>query len=505
MTTTVAHPSRRPVTVPRTTAARLLMLALLLSSLYAGAIVLEVAKPDSGGLTPGLFYPGAPTETYIPFWGAVASWAAALGLGAVTAVRCASVADPATRRQRLERGQVVIAGVLVVPFVIDPVIDLVRFFPLVLACLPPTLVALWGVHRLQRFRRLPVPVLLAAFAGGPLLGCGFGGSMNSLYVDYSQAYLVWPKVAGMTAHPDLARLRDGTFLHEVLAAKQLTNSGLALDAGIFEELGKGVVLAAVFLLCRRWWDGVLSGAVLGMAVGLGFNLLESVEYMTGDAFYQFWIRQGVGLMAAHTAFSAIVGAGFGIASRLAAPNARRLAIGAGLITAICGHFATDSLLFAFSGRLPEWLDVSSAVDVLVLQPLELVLLQGPFVLMYLLLVKRALRDQAAALATGLAAESAAADIAVTAEEIPILLSPRRRTAMRGAAFRYRGGLRAYRYIGHLHDVQIDLGLQHTGFARDGSRSVATLRRRVAHLKQHPGLQRPRPAATAAAASFEVSP
>jgi RsiW-degrading membrane proteinase PrsW (M82 family) len=359
------------------------------------------------------------------------------------------------RKESRPAYHLVLTGVLVLPFVVDPVIDLARFAPYTLVCLPATLFGLWGVHRMQRFRRMPIWLLGAAFLGGPLIGTGFGASMNVLCVDYTQAYLIWPRVAGMLAHPDLGRLRDGSYQNELLAAKHTVNTLLALNAGVFEELGKGIVVGVLYLLLRRHWDGLVSGLVLGMAVGLGFNLLESVEYMNGDAVYQFWLRQTVGLMGAHTAFTAIVGAGFGLASQFPDRRRRLLAIGGGFLTAMCAHFANDAILFTVSGYKPQ---LNAVVDAIVLQPLILLLLQGPFVLMYTLLLRRGLRAQAAVLRATFEAEVAADSGVVTRAEIPMLLNPRRRLVLRVRDWRrhgFDGVLRTH----HLHRSQLDLGMR----------------------------------------------
>ncbi len=435
----------------------ILLMATLLSACYAVAVLLEFLKPANGGTTAGIFYPGVPVENFIPFWGAIASWPLALALV-------------------LLRRKLIAAAVLVLPFVIDPVIDLVRFFPLTLSCLPTTAAAVWAIRRTQRLRRLPGGVLPTAFAGGLLVATGFGGSMNALNIDYAPAFLVWSKVQGMLAHPDLARLRDGSFQRELLAAKQLTGTLLAVDAGVFEELGKGLVIGAIYLATRQRWHGVASGIVVGATVGLGFNLLESVEYMTGDGAFQFWIRQAVGLFGAHTAFSALVGAGFGIAGRLADPRRRRLVIGLGFGMAICGHFANDSILTVVAGRLTVGDPTLSA---LVVQPLAVIALQLPFVLMYVLLLRKGMRDQSTAMAAGLTAAAADGSGAVIGAEVPILLDARRRFGLRLATFAQRG-LPAYRWLTELHDRQLELGVT----------MAPELRARIIDMKRNPWVVAP---------------
>jgi RsiW-degrading membrane proteinase PrsW (M82 family) len=54
---------------------------------------------------------------------------------------------------------------------------------------------------------------------------------------------------------------------------------LSLNAGVFSEAGKAAGVAILYLLFRRHFDGVVCAAA-GAAVGLGFNLTETVGYMT---------------------------------------------------------------------------------------------------------------------------------------------------------------------------------------------------------------------------------
>jgi hypothetical protein len=269
---------------------------------------------------------------------------------------------------------------------------------------------------------------------------------------------------------------------------QLFKAGLGLDAGIFEELAKGAGVAFLYLLCRRWFDGVVSGVVIGATVGLGFNLAETIEYMSGGgALFQYWARQSVALMGSHVAFTALIGAGFGVARQLPDRRARRVAIGCGFLAAMGAHFMNDACLGFFAGVEKTWLAPGPAVDAVLIQPLVLIILQGPFVAMYILLLRRGLRSQAAGLSRELGAEAQAGTGAVTAAEIPVLLDARRRFRLRVLAFRRHGGLEAYRYVGRLQAAQLDLATQRwhcsRGEADPWAEDEATLRARVLQLKR----------------------
>jgi hypothetical protein len=154
-------------------------------------------------------------------------------------------------------------------------------------------------------------------------------------------------------------------------------------AGILEELSKGVAVLLLFLVMRNEFDDVVDGIVYGAAVGLGFNYLESISYMTNiysifapegaggvAAGLQWYARQVLGLFFGHATYTAFIGAGVGIARQL--PNMRQkvIAIVAGFIVAIAGHFAWD----AWAALFP----IDTTVFVIVEIHLRTLILEGPF-------------------------------------------------------------------------------------------------------------------------------
>jgi RsiW-degrading membrane proteinase PrsW (M82 family) len=320
---------------------------------------------------------------------------------------------------------------------------------------------------------MPIWLVAAVTGWGAFVATGFGASMNIWVQEYGTAYF---QGAG-----NLLQV-----LHQV-------NTATFLSAGVFEELGKGTAIALVYLLLRRYLDGVVSGIVLGAAVGLGFNLTESIEYMTAfhgaSAEFQYWVRQSVGIMGAHTAFSAMIGAGFGVARQLDQARLRRIAIGCGLLGACGGHFANDVILRWFAEVGHSWFTPNPTMDVLVVQPLVLAVLQGPFVVMYLLLLRRGLRSQAGGLAAELRAEESTRLGAVTDPEIPILLNPAKRFWLRATTLR-RYGLPAYRALGRLQAAQYDLATQRWHRSRhetdDSAVPEEALRQRIRHLRTELG-------------------
>jgi RsiW-degrading membrane proteinase PrsW (M82 family) len=482
-------------------ARRILVIAVVLSTVCGAMFLTDRFRPRNDELT-GSLVGTYPLQIRVMYWAVLASWALAAGTAAVSAASGSNVA----RWLRARDPRLVIAAELLVPFACYPLAVLFGHPLLLLACVPSTAFGAWGVYRMQRYRQMPVRIPAFAFGWGALVAAGFGGAMNLLYLADTLTIVLVPRMKQvLTAtiqNPRTAADLMGWLAGRgplppsargLVSAVQLIQAGLALDAGVFEELAKGAGIAILFLLCRRrWFDGPVSGIVLGAMVGLGFNLAESIDYMSaGDALSQYWARQSVGLMGSHVAFTALTGAGFGVAGQLADRRSRRLVIGCGLAAAIGAHFMNDACLGALGRAEQSWFAPSPAVFTLVIQPLTLLALQGPFVALYLLLLRRGRRDQAAGLARELVMEARAGTGAITAAEVPILLDPGRRFRLRLLAFRRRGGLGAYRYLARLQAAQLDLVTERWHRARQAPNpwdpAETELRARVLRLKRHPAI------------------
>ncbi|WP_078871793.1 PrsW family intramembrane metalloprotease [Streptomyces sp. NRRL S-337] len=466
-----------------------LLVAVLMSAAYTVQVAIDVLRPHLfyeeahelvGWLNPPL--KGSPYPSF--GWYKVSFWCYVLSLPAALAMYLLG----RRRGRHLAHREASAAVVLLLPYPVWMLDSLAHSFTSLLLCLPSTAYALWLIHRMQRYARLPARVLLVMAGWGAVVGGGFGGSMNQWWLDYAYNYL--SPGPGHLMPLDLARL------------KLDVTSGSLLSAGLFEELGKGAGVALAYLLLRRHIDNIVSGIVLGAASGVGFNLTESAQYMAAhdaaNASTQYFLRQSLGLMAAHVAFTAAIGAGFGIARQLKERRARRTAIVCGFAIAIAGHFANDVFFTAFSRVKDQWFSPGPTVDLLVLTPLAFLLLQGPLVLLYLVLLRRGTQDQAAALAVELRAEAATGHGAVTADEVPVLLSPPRRFYLRLRALR-RHGITAYHHLGRLYDAQLRLGMTRWHRSRDeydphtaDAPAEDALRRRIAGLKRPPAPPPPTP-------------
>jgi hypothetical protein len=331
---------------------------------------------------------------------------------------------------------------------------------------------------MQRFRRVPVRLLLAVFGWGALVASGFASPIEGLFQRIVARILTdlnWPDVSVAGA----AEIR-----HEVSLSVMIYGS-------VWEEVAKAAGVAIVLLLVRRQIDGLVTGLVLGAASGLGVNFVETIAYMTLDAngaAHQYFMRQSIGLLAAHTAFAAIAGAGIGAARQLTAHRARVVA--AGLVAAAGGHMASNVMFSWYDDNKQELFHPSPPVDVLVLQPALLVLLQGPFVVAYLVLLRQGLRAQADGLGRQLTAEAQIGTDTVAPVEVPMLLSPARRLWLKLVLLR-RHGQAAWRNTSRLHAAQLDLATARWHLARLEADPMAdnleVLRERVRSLKRRQAL------------------
>ena len=327
-----------------------------------------------------------------------------------------------------------------------------------LLSLPTTAFALWVVQMTQRYRRLPLRILLVGFGWGAVVAVGLGTVLPLLYSSLTDPLL------GSTR---LAAIIDG------------------FESPVFEELAKGVGVLLIAVAARRWVTDLVSGLVVGASVGLGFNFTESVFYMAdpgmGGPMYQHWLRQVVGIMLSHVTYSALVGAGIGAARQMRDPRARFVVVGCGLLTAISAHYFFNRTI----SLLPRMFQVSEPVFAMVVLPLLVLLLVGVFFCMYMVLLRRGLRHQGIALSVELQREADSEHDAITADEVPVLLNPARRFRARVDTFR-RDGPRACRQLSRLYQAQLDLGMCRWHQARQdpdqAEVDLAHLRRRIRFLR-----------------------
>ena len=335
-----------------------------------------------------------------------------------------------------------------------------------LACLPTTAFGLWVVRRIDRNEKEPWRLVLVAAAWGAVVA-------TSLVI---WAESLWQLIAIRTLVP-------GPGL----------DVSTAFSAGILEELAKGSAVVLLFLVMRNEFDDVVDGIVYGAAVGLGFNFMESISYMTNlyaifqpegvggyAAGFQWYARQVLGLFFGHATYTAFVGAGIGIARQL--PDVRRklIAIAAGFLVAIAAHFSWDAWLTLFPIE-------KSALGILEIH-LRTLIMTGPFTAAVLALLFLGLHIESQALGDQFRKEVARGSGAITPEEVSILMSPWQRFQQRMRALG-RGGLRAYFRLARLQTAQIDLAMERWHRERQEVdtplEAEEQLRRHVLALRQKP--------------------
>jgi RsiW-degrading membrane proteinase PrsW (M82 family) len=448
--------------------------AVVLSSAYGYGLLLDAVKPELRSPIPWMSFVALPLAQ--PFelvrTCVLASWGIALAVSLFALVRQRRAAGRVDGDRVRGMWQVGVSIVLLAPFPLFPIVVLAENLGATAVCVPSTAFALWAITRTQRFRRMPVWLPFLGLAWGCLVAAGFAASMNGWFVQYGAAYLVDLGEALQDPEPAIQRL---------IVAR-------SLSTGFFEELGKAAGVAVLYFWFRRHVDDVVSGIVIGAAVGLGFNFSESVLYMGGaggSAAYQYWARQSVGLFASHVAFTALVGAGFGAARQLHEPWRKILAVSGGFLAGASTHFANNALMGHMIDLRDHLFGTSAWLRDLVGTPLTIVVLQGPLVLLYLLLLRRGIRSQTGAMAAELTAEAQTGHGAVTEDEVPTLLRPARRFYLRYKAFR-RGGRTSSRHLKRLWAAQLELATLRWHRSRDeidpSSPGETALRERVLRIK-----------------------
>jgi RsiW-degrading membrane proteinase PrsW (M82 family) len=366
---------------------------------------------------------------------------ALVALGTYIAVR-AFDRDPADRRRHLIRAGVLLGlAVLLWLLLIDVFVFTGAAGPTVaticaLACLPTTAFGLFVVRRLDRNEKEPWRLVLVAAAWGAIVATSMVIWGESL----------WSAIAERTLVP-------GPGL----------DASTAFSAGLLEELAKGVAVLLLFLVMRNEFDDVVDGIVYGAAVGLGFNFMESIAYMNNlyaifspegvggfAAGFQWYARQVLGLFFGHATYTALIGAGIGIARQLPDRRQKVIAIASGFLIAIAAHFSWDAWLALFP--------IEASTLGLVEIHLRTLVMTGPFTAAVIALLLSGIYYEGRGLADQFRKEAAEGAGAILPAEVAILASPWQRLSQRRRALS-KGGLRAYFRLARLQTAQLDLAME----------------------------------------------
>ncbi|CAA9436319.1 MAG: hypothetical protein AVDCRST_MAG01-01-3287 [uncultured Rubrobacteraceae bacterium] len=165
--------------------------------------------------------------------------------------------------------------------------------------------------------------------------------------------LLWAFLWGATFALFLSLALEVVLIEALLPAIFGPNSALAnaiggsVVPGAAEEGAKGLALLILYLWKRNEFDGVIDGIVYAAMVGLGFAMIENVEYYAGAiarsglSFELTFLLRGVLEPFLHPLMTALTGIGFGIASRATSRAARIGAPIAGLLAAMTVHSLWD--------------------------------------------------------------------------------------------------------------------------------------------------------------------
>ncbi|MBD2898340.1 hypothetical protein amrb99_73070 [Actinomadura sp. RB99] len=340
-------------------------------------------------------------------------------------------------------------AVMLGPFGLIPLVVVLEYPAQALACVPGTAFVLWLLHHGQRFSRVPLAMLLVAFGWGALIVFGLGRAASNLAFGTVGGFVGKGGKASLTA-----QLKNQYRVMDVVVVHLGVVNALLVAAGV-------VLLLVLF---RHRLTDAVTGLVVGAAIGLGYNLVESVLFIrlygslsafngaTGG--FEYWIRQSVGLLGGQVAFGALLGAGIGVAAQARRRGERRRAALTALAAASTGAIATEVLSAWLSHVVHDHVDIGSPFDTLIVSPFLWLLPQAPFILVTAMLLVLGTRARTAAARAGVTAETAAGP-AVTRQEAPFLIDPALRFWALAGTWRLHGwnGLRA---LSRLQAAQLDL-------------------------------------------------
>jgi RsiW-degrading membrane proteinase PrsW (M82 family) len=149
------------------------------------------------------------------------------------------------------------------------------------------------IYRFDQFEPEPASLVAVAVVWGGVIAVTFAGLANELMF---------------------------SFLQHVVPAVTVDSWAASLTAPINEELYKGAGLVIMYLMARREFDGVMDGLVYGAMIGLGFQVMENVQYFmlaaagsdgeAGSVVSMFLLRVVLSGLYSHMLFTAFAGFGF---------------------------------------------------------------------------------------------------------------------------------------------------------------------------------------------------
>ncbi len=194
---------------------------------------------------------------------------------------------------------------------------------------PAAAVYLTVPRLLDRYDPEPWYALVGCLVWGALAACGFSVTMNSLAGELGRA---------------LGGHEVGEFVSTVVSAP------------LVEEFWKGLGVFGVFFFLRRDFDGVVDGIIYASFTAIGFAAVENVVYYAdaigeGSLGGTFLVR-GVLAPWGHPVYTAMTGAGLGVAREARTRGVRFAAPLLGYAGAVFLHAMWNGSLFVL-GRLGD--------------------------------------------------------------------------------------------------------------------------------------------------------
>jgi RsiW-degrading membrane proteinase PrsW (M82 family) len=252
------------------------------------------------------------------------------------------------------------------------------------------------IYRLDQFEPEPASLIVIALLWGGVVALAFAALVNTLAFDV---------------------------LQHLMPAVRVDSWAAALVAPVDEELYKGAGLVMIYLMARAEFDGVMDGLVYGAMIGLGFQVMENIQYFmvaagesgqAGPVVSMYFLRVVLSGLYSHMLFSGLLGFGF---AYFVTQRDRTLARRLGIFALFAGlswsaHFVWNS----------PWLE-SHMTELGGLAAVALI--KGlPFLILLVMLVIFARRREGRAFAALIKSEVGSE--AVSAEEFQVLRSNRRR-------------------------------------------------------------------------------
>jgi RsiW-degrading membrane proteinase PrsW (M82 family) len=317
------------------------------------------------------------------------------------------------------------------------------------------------IYRLDQFEPEPAKLITVALLWGGVIALAFAGLVNTWALNFFQ---------------------------HVMPAARVDSWAAALVAPVNEELYKGAGLVVIYLMARKEFDGVMDGLVYGAMIGLGFQVMENIQYFmlgaegsasqAGAVVSMYFLRVVLSGLYSHMLFTGVMGFGF---AYFVTQRDRTLSRRLGMF-ALCAALSWAAHFVWNSPWLEELMNKGTGAFVL-----ALVIKGVPFLLLLVLLTVFARRREGRVFA-GLLKFELGGDV-VTTEEYEVLRSGRkRRTALR--RMRRTMGRTARDTLKQLMRAQMNLALFHTKVdsaehpALDAQRDlVRNLKARLASFSQ----------------------